>query len=107
MVAQAMVIFGYRLGLRRNESLKLLRRDLQLPTLSAARAAALRRRHPNLKPLSAEQRTALNLPAALHIRPHSQRALKTRNSTRTLPLHVLLEPDELQLIERLARLRDD
>lgn len=107
MVAQAMVIFGYRLGLRRNESLKLLRRDLQLPTLSAARAAALRRRHPNLKPLSADQRTALNLPAALHIRPHSQRALKTRNSTRTLPLHVLLEPDELQLIERLARLRDD
>lgn len=107
LVAQAMVIFGFRLGLRRNESLKLLRRDLQLPTLSAARAAAVRKRHPNLKLLSPGQQTALELPVSLHIRPHSQRALKTRNSTRTLPLHVLLEPDELQLIERVARLRDD
>ncbi len=107
LVAQAMVIFGFRLGLRRNESLKLLRRDLQLPTLSAARAAAVRKRHPNLKLLSPGRQTALELPVSLHIRPHAQRALKTRNSTRTLPLHVLLEPDELQLIERLARLRDD
>ena len=107
MIAQAMVIFGFRLGLRRNEALKLLRRDLQLPALSAARAAAVRKRHPNLKQLPSEQLTALELPVSLHIRPHSQRALKTRNSTRTLPLHVLLEPDELQLIERLARLRDD
>jgi hypothetical protein len=107
MVAQGMVIFGYRLGLRRNESLKLLRRDLQLPALAVTRAAAVRRRHPNLKPLTHEQISALRLPAALHIRPHSQRALKTRNSTRTLPLHVLLEPDELQLIERLAWSRDE
>lgn len=107
MIAQAMVIFGFRLGLRRNEALKLLRRDLQLPTLSAARAAAVQKRHPSLKSLSSEQITALKLPVSLHIRPHSQRALKTRNSTRTLPLHVLFEPDELQLIEHLARLRDD
>lgn len=107
MVAQAMVIFGFRLGLRRNEALKLLRRDLQLPALSAARAAAVRKRHPSLKSLSPEQLAALELPVSLHIRPHAQRALKTRNSTRTLPLHVLLEADELQLIERLARLRDD
>lgn len=107
MVAQAMVIFGFRLGLRRNEALKLLRRDLQLPVLPAARASAVRKRHPNLKLLSPDQLTALELPVNLHIRPHAQRALKTRNSTRTLPLHVLLEPDELQLIERLAQLRDD
>lgn len=107
MVAQVMVIFGFRLGLRRNEALKLLRRDLQLPALSAARAAAVRKRHPNLKLLSPDQLTALGLPVSLHIRPHAQRALKTRNSTRTLPLHVLLEPEELQMIERLARLRDD
>ena len=107
IVAQAMMIFGFRLGLRRNEALKLLRRDLQLPSLSDARAAAVRRRHQNLKRLSPERFTVLERPINLLIRPHAQRALKTRNSTRTLPLHVLLEPDELQLIERLAQLRDD
>lgn len=107
IVAQAMMIFGFRLGLRRNEALKLLRRDLQLRSLSDARAAAVRRRHQNLKRLSPERFTVLKRPINLHIRPHAQRALKTRNSTRTLPLHVLLEPDELQLIERLAQLRDD
>jgi len=106
-VAQAMLIFGFRLELRRNEALKLLRRDLQLPALSAARADAVKKRHPKLKRLSPDQLTALELPISLHIRPHAQRALKTRNSTRTLPLSVLLEPDELQLIEHLARLRDD
>ncbi|HHG4670973.1 TPA: hypothetical protein ACPWHP_001401 [Pseudomonas aeruginosa] len=107
MVAQVMLIFGFRLGLRRNEALKLLRRDLQLPALSVERAAAVRRRHLTLKPLSPERLIAPERPVNLHVRPHAQRALKTRNSTRTLPLHVLLEPDELQLIERLARLRDD
>jgi len=107
IVAQAIMIFGFRLGLRRNEALKLLRRDLQLRSLSDARAAAVRRRHPNLKRLSRERFTVLEGPINLHIRPHAQRALKTRNSTRTLPLHVLLEADELQLIERLAQLRDD
>lgn len=107
LVAQVMVIFGFRLGLRRNEALKLLRRDLQLPALSAARAAEVRKRHPNLERLSPDQLAALELPVNLHIRPHAQRALKTRNSTRTLSLHVLLEADELQLIERLAQLRDD
>lgn len=107
VVAQAMVIFGFRLGLRRNEALKLLRRDLQLPALPAARATAVRKRHPNLKLLSPGKLSALELPVSLHIRPHAQRALKTRNSTRTLPLRILLEPDELQLIERLAQLRDD
>ncbi|NQD78579.1 hypothetical protein HP436_00095 [Pseudomonas sp. CrR14] len=107
LVAQVMVILGFRLGLRRNEALKLLRRDLQLPALSAARAAVVRARHPNLKLLSPHQLTALELPVNLHIRPHAQRALKTRNSTRTLPLRILLEPDELQLIERLAWLRDN
>ncbi|GBC54707.1 hypothetical protein PSNTI_01540 [Stutzerimonas stutzeri] len=107
IVAQAMMIFGFRLGLRRNEALKLLRRDLQLRSLSDARAAAVRRRHQDFKRLSPERFTVLERPFNLHIRPHAQRALKTRNSTRTLPLHVLLEPDELQLIERLAQLRDD
>lgn len=107
VVAQAMVIFGFRLGLRRNEALKLLRRDLQLRSLPDARAAAVKRRHQNLKRLSPDQLTALELPIHLHIRPHAQRALKTRNSTRTLPVHVWLEPGELQLIERLARIRDD
>ncbi|NRH29902.1 hypothetical protein [Pseudomonas sp. MS19] len=107
IVAQAMMIFGFRLGLRRNEALKLLRRDLQLCSLPDARAAAVKRRHQNLKRLSPDQLTALELPINLHIRPHAQRSLKSRNSTRTLPVHVLLEPDELQLIERLAKLRDD
>lgn len=107
IVAQAMMIFGFRLGLRRNEALKLLRRDLQLPSLPDARAAAVRRRHQNLKRLSPGRFTVLERPINLLIRPHAQRTLKTRNSTRTLQLHVLLEPDELQLIERLAQLRDD
>ncbi|TRO07277.1 hypothetical protein EQ836_25585 [Ectopseudomonas mendocina] len=107
IIAQAMLIFGFRLGLRRNEALKLLRRDLQLCSLPDARAAAVRRRHQNLKRLSPERLTVLERPINLHVRPHAQRALKTRNSTRTLPLHVLLEADELQLIERLAQLRDD
>lgn len=104
-VAQVMVIFGFRLGLRRNEALKLLRRDLQLPEISAGHAADIRRRHSNLKLLSAEQIKTLELEVCLHIRPHYQRSLKTRNSTRTLPLHVLLEPDELDLIESFARQR--
>lgn len=107
IIAQAMLIFGFRLGLRRNEALKLLRRDLQLCSLPHARAAVVRRRHQNLKRLSPERLTVLERPMNLHVRPHAQRALKTRNSTRTLPLHVLLEADELQLIERLAQLRDD
>ena len=106
VVAQIMVIFGFRLGLRRSEALKLLRRDLQFPTISAERAAAVRKRHPNALQLSPDRLKALELPVNLHIRPHSQRTLKTRNSTRTLPLHVLLEPDELKLIEDFARQRD-
>lgn len=106
-VAQIMVILGYRLGLRRNEALKLLRRDIQLPTFSSERVEAIRRRHPSLQCLSPEQAAALNLPVHLHIRPHAQRALKTRNSTRSLPLHIFLEPDELEIVKDWVRVRDE
>lgn len=106
VIAQAMVILGFRLGLRRNEALKLLRRDLQLPLISAERAAAVHKRHPALPRLSPERLEALELEVSLHIRPHAQRCLKTRNSTRTLPLRLLLEPDELRLITELAQQRD-
>lgn len=106
-IAQAMLIFGFRLGLRKNEGLKLLRRDLQLPSIFSERAEAVRKRHPGLPLLSPERLQALELPANLHIRPHYNRTLKSRNATRTLPLRVLLEPDELRLIESLALQRDD
>ncbi|WP_280347563.1 hypothetical protein [Pseudomonas sp. BN414] len=105
-IARALVILGFRLGLRRNEALKLLRCDLQLPVLSPARASAICLRHPYLQRLTPAQLQALDLPVSLHIRPHAQRALKTRSSTRTLPLHVFLEPDELKLITTLAEERD-
>lgn len=85
-IARALVILGFRLGLRRNEALKLRRCDLQLPVLSPARVSAICLRHPHLQRLTHEQLKALELPVSLHIRPHAQRSLKTRNSTRTLPL---------------------
>lgn len=106
-IAQVMLIFGFRLGLRKNEELKLLRRDLQLPAIPSERAVAVRKRHPDLPLLSPERLHALELPLNLHIRPHYNRTLKNRNATRTLPLRVLLEPDELVLIENLALQRDE
>ncbi|MEZ1875866.1 hypothetical protein, partial [Pseudomonas aeruginosa] len=51
-----------------------------------------------MRKLSSEELAGLELPVDLLIRPHAQRGLKTQNAVRRLPLRVLLEPDELQLL---------
>lgn len=106
MAAKLMVILGYRLGIRRNEGLKLLIHDLQLPRLRASRISAFQLRHKGKSLLTEQQRIDLNLPVHLHIRPNAFRYLKTRNSTRTLPLHELLSADELSLLLEWHALRE-
>lgn len=66
VVAKLLLMLGYRCGLRRSESLKLLISDI----------------HGKYKP-------------ELLVRPHAERRLKTKNSTRKIPLWLLLEPQEL------------
>ncbi|CDH68566.1 TPA: tyrosine-type recombinase/integrase [Pseudomonas aeruginosa] len=96
--ARLFLILGFRLGLRRNEALKLRLCDLHLPELATEASARIQKRHPNMRKLSSEELAGLELPVDLLIRPHAQRGLKTQNAVRRLPLRVLLEPDELQLL---------
>ncbi|MGV8863203.1 MAG: hypothetical protein ACOH2T_18810 [Pseudomonas sp.] len=96
--ARLFLILGFRLGLRRNEALKLRLRDLYAPVLPADEHHRIQARHPNRRRLSSDEIAGLALPVDLLVRPHAQRGLKTQNATRRLPLHVLLEPDELQLL---------
>nr|WP_251835586.1 tyrosine-type recombinase/integrase [Serpens gallinarum] len=96
--AKLFLILGFRLGLRRNEALKLRLRDVHLPELPAYTSERIHRRHPNMRRLSTRELAGLNLPVDLLVRPHAQRGLKTQNSVRRLPLRMLLEPDELELL---------
>lgn len=105
--ARLFLILGFRLGLRRNEALKLRLRDLHLPELSTEASARIQKRHPNMRRLSSEELAGLDLPVDLLIRPHAQRGLKTQNAVRRLPLRVLLEPDELELLIDWCRQRQE
>lgn len=96
--ARLLLILGFRLGLRRNEALKLRLCDLHLPEYSTEDAARIQARHPNMRRLSSDGLAGLELPVDLLIRPHVLRQLKTLNAVRNLPLRVLLEPEELQLL---------
>lgn len=71
LIAKLIVILGFRCGLRRSEVLKLRIADY----------------HPGMR-------------SELLIRPWSNRRLKTKSSTRKMPLHVLLSEAELQLLDQ-------
>lgn len=105
--ARLLLVLGFRLGLRRNEALKLRLQDLYTPTLSVGECSRIQARHPGRRRLSSNEIAELALPVDLLIRPHSQRGLKTQNATRRLPLHVFLEPDELELLLDWHRQRQD
>nr|WP_241201295.1 hypothetical protein [Pseudomonas toyotomiensis] len=96
--ARLLLILGFRLGLRRNEALKLRLRDLHLPEFSAAECAHIQARQSHMRRLSKDEQARIELPVDLLIRPHAQRGLKTQNAVRSLPLRELLEPDELTLL---------
>ena len=76
-VLSLIAILGYRCGLRRMEVLRLRLMDCHL----FGRAMLL-------------------------IRPFAERSLKSRNATRAIPLYVLLEPDELQLLSEWVQIRE-
>ncbi|MEN1726370.1 hypothetical protein AAIH67_30720, partial [Pseudomonas aeruginosa] len=67
--ARLLLILGFRLGLRRNEALKLCLRDLCLPEFSAAECARIQARHPNMRRLSSDEQDRMDLPVDLLIRP--------------------------------------
>lgn len=96
--ARILLFLGFRLGLRRNEALKLRLRDLHLPELSIEETARIQARRPNMRRLSSNELVGMELPVDLLIRPHAHRGLKTQNAVRRLPLRELLEPDELTLL---------
>lgn len=75
--ALLLAILGFRCGLRRNEAHFLRIRDIQ------------GRHRPELI-----------------LRTTSKRRLKSRNSTRRLPLHILLQPEELQLLLKWVEKHD-
>jgi len=96
--ARLLLILGFRLGLRRNEALKLRLCDFHLPEYSTKEAARIQARQPNMRRLSSDEQAELELPVDLLIRPHAQRGLKTQNAVRLLALRELLEPDELKML---------
>ncbi|MBN0742390.1 hypothetical protein JTL98_35770, partial [Pseudomonas aeruginosa] len=49
--ARLFLILGFRLGLRRNEALKLRLCDLHLPELATEASARIQKRHPNMRKL--------------------------------------------------------
>lgn len=93
--AKLFLVLGFRLGLRRNEALKLRLCDIHLPQLAADASKRIHQSHPNMRKLTLAE---LDLSVDLLVRPHAQRGLKTQNSVRRLPLRMLLEPDELTLM---------
>lgn len=105
--SRLLLILGFRLGLRRNEALKLRLCDLHLPELSTEERARIQTRHSSMRRLSSDELAKLDLSVDLLIRPHAQRGLKTQNAVRRLPLYVLLEPDELTLLIDWYRERQD
>lgn len=96
--ARLLLILGFRLGLRRNEALKLRLCDFHLPEYSTKEATRIQARKPNTRRLSSDEQAELELPVDLLIRPHAQRGLKTQNAVRRLALRELLEPDELKML---------
>lgn len=96
--ARLLLILGFRLGLRRNEALKLRLCDLHVPEFSTEEIARIQARHPNMRRLTRDEQAGLELPVDLLIRPHAQRGLKTQNAVRRFPIRDLLEPDELTLL---------
>ncbi len=103
--ARLLLIMGFRLGLRRNEALKLRLCDLHLPDYSTEEVARIQARHPKMRRLSLDEGAGLELPVDLLIRPHAQRGLKTQNAVRRLPLREVLEADELELLIKWYRER--
>lgn len=77
IILKLLAILGFRCGLRRMEALRLRLTDCHL-----------------------EGR------AMLLIRPFSERSLKSRNSTRAIPLYALLPVEEQQLLKDWVRLRN-
>ncbi len=75
-ICKIIMILGFKCGLRRMEALKLLNHDLH----DIGRVELL-------------------------VRPHEYRGLKTRSATRKLPLYVLLNTDDLDLISEFAAKR--
>jgi integrase len=71
IIAKLLCILSFRCGLRRSEILRIEARDLHD-----------------------------NDPAELIVRPYEHRSLKTKSSTRKIPLYALLEPDELALLKQ-------
>ncbi|MBA1210474.1 MULTISPECIES: tyrosine-type recombinase/integrase [Pseudomonas] len=96
--AKLLLILGFRLGLRRNEALKLRLCDIHFPLLAADCSERIHQRQPNMRKLSLTELVHMDLPIDLLVRPHALRGLKTQNSVRRLPLVTLLEPDELTLL---------
>lgn len=96
--AKLFLVLGFRLGLRRNEALKLRLCDIHPTQLSADSSERIHQSHPNMRKLTLPELVDLDLPVDLLVRPHAQRGLKTQNSVRRLPLRMLLEPDELTLL---------
>lgn len=78
IIAKLLCILSFRCGLRRSEILKLETRDLH--------------NHD---------------PAELIVRPYEHRPLKTKSSTRKIPLYALLEPDELALLKQWKTKREE
>ncbi|MBF7728612.1 tyrosine-type recombinase/integrase [Pseudomonas sp. N040] len=105
--ARLFMILGFRLGLRRSEALKLRLSDIHFPELSLDASARILKRHPNMRRLSRDELAWLDLPVDLLVRPHAQRNVKSQNAVRRLPLHVLLEPDELELLREWYRQREE
>ncbi|WP_204306848.1 hypothetical protein, partial [Klebsiella aerogenes] len=53
--ARILLFLGFRLGLRRNEALKLRLHDLHLPELSIEETARIQARRPNMRRLSSNE----------------------------------------------------
>lgn len=102
---QVFIILGFRLGLRRNEALKLRLQDLHVSLLPEQIAERVRRRHKRKRQLSGLEISDLQLDVDLLVRPHAQRGLKTRKATRRLPVHILLSPEELEILKAWYRER--
>src|SRR5690606_36728529 len=96
---QVSITLGFRLGLRRNEALKLRLRDLHVSRVPEQSAERVRRRHRGKRQMSGQAISDLPLDVDLLIRPHAQQAQKTRKATRRLPVHLLLSHAELEILK--------
>ncbi|MGB7389454.1 MAG: site-specific integrase, partial [Pseudomonas neustonica] len=95
--AKLLVIFGFRLGLRRSEALMLKLSDVHFPELSAEGIVRVQRRHPRMRRMP-DDAAGIDQAVDLMVRPSNERGLKTMNSARRLPLTLLLGQNELALL---------